>query len=482
LLWGCSPLLEAGDTTFEEQSPQHVEAGTPEASVAPMGPAGLGIPVRLEKPDAPPDPSFGTALAITSNTLVVAAPFENVTTERGIAKRAGALYVFDLEDMSRERRLVLPNADDNDGAVPTELLPSDVLTPATKWPTMRLAMSDQLLVVGVAADDSASSDPYDNSAPESGAVWIYDRNDYDHPQYLKAPDPKVDALFGGGLALSEPWLAIGAPGESGGAVYMYRRDPLDGQFKAWGSEPVKAPNPTGGDLFGLGVAVDGERLVVGAVAEDSDGTGFDADPSRDVSLASGAAYFYRLDGEQWKFEKYVKPLVNTSVTGPATFFGFDVAIAGDTVAIGAPGARVCGLSDKPGANRGAVFLVDTVQWTEECVAPDTAADTVAFGWAVHSMGDRIFVSAPFDSSKGAGAPSDENGSVSGAIYVLQGSARAFVKLPVPIANSTFGLAVAVAGGRVAATALEPSRVAGFETFPDGGIEIAGAVYVYPPLD
>jgi len=81
---------------------------------------------------------------------------------------------------------------------------------------------------------------------------------------------------------------------------------------------LKASNTVAGDLFGYSVALAGDTLAVGVPSEDS---------------ASGAVYvFTRINGV-WSQQAYVK----ASNPGGFDLFGSSIALAGDTLAVGAFG-------------------------------------------------------------------------------------------------------------------------------------------------
>ncbi len=109
-------------------------------------------------------------------------------------------------------------------------------------------------------------------------------------QELAIPDeaaggPIQDADFGLGIAVSGNTLAVGAskdhPNESG-SVYIYRRVGGDWVFR----NRISEPNLQDGARFGIDLALDGPHLVVGASGADAAGA-----PASTV----GRVYFYEVD-------------------------------------------------------------------------------------------------------------------------------------------------------------------------------------------
>ena len=72
------------------------------------------------------------------------------------------------------------------------------------------------------------------------------------------------------------------------------------------------------DRFGISVAVDGDTVVVGADGDDDNGS------------YSGSAYIYRFDGSSWIETKLI-----ASDGASNEYFGYSVAVDGDTVVVGA---------------------------------------------------------------------------------------------------------------------------------------------------
>ncbi len=95
---------------------------------------------------------------------------------------------------------------------------------------------------------------------------------------------------------------------------------------------IKASNTDAGDEFGIGVALSGDTLAVGARFEDSAATGIDGDQSNNSAADAGAVYVFTRDAAgAWSQEDYVK----ASNTDAGDGFGFGVALTGDTLAVGA---------------------------------------------------------------------------------------------------------------------------------------------------
>jgi len=81
------------------------------------------------------------------------------------------------------------------------------------------------------------------------------------------------------------------------------------------------------------VAIAGDTVVVGAYLEASNATGVNGNQSANSANGSGAAYVFTRSAGVWSQQAYLK----ASNTGAGDLFGISVAIAGDTVVVGAYG-------------------------------------------------------------------------------------------------------------------------------------------------
>ncbi len=210
-------------------------------------------------------------------------------------------------------------------------------------------------VVAVGAND-------DELGVFAGAVYVFERGPagWTETKKLLASDGGVGDDFGDAIDVDGGRIAIGAPDNHGGrgAVYFFEKGP-GSWTEVLKLEPDPAENATD---FGIGLDLDGNRLLVGADqiayvyeevggvwsvtgkltesdAAGSDGFGerlsLDGDtaavtaPYQTVGSTFGAAYVYELVGAIWVETKKLLPL-----SGGAKRFGTSVDVAGDHVAVG----------------------------------------------------------------------------------------------------------------------------------------------------
>jgi hypothetical protein len=182
--------------------------------------------------------------------------------------------------------------------------------------SLALSGDGSMLAVGAPSEASSATgvngNQADNSAPQSGAAYVFRRAGamWTQRAYVKASNTDAGDQFGGRLALSadgatfvvgaqlEGSAATGIGGDQAdnsatrsGAVQVFK---LSGT--AW-TQPhyVKASNSGSNDQFGSSIALsgDGSMLVVGAFGEASTATGVGGDQADDLAMTSGAVYLFQ---------------------------------------------------------------------------------------------------------------------------------------------------------------------------------------------
>lgn len=317
--------------------------------------------------------NFGYALALSDdgNTLAVGAYFEDsaATVVGGneadnTAANSGAVYVFawDGAVWNQQAYVKASNSDAGDQF----------------GSALALSATGDTLAVGARNEDSSSSATQsDNSALESGAVYVFTRaaTVWSQQAYVKASNTGAGDLFGNTLALSDDGstLAVGAYLEDSasgsaagaennvpdsGAAYVFTRSGV-----TWSQQSfVKAANLESGDQFGFALALsgDGDILVVSANLEDSAASGIDDQRLNNLAPASGASYVFTRSSSVWTEHGYVKAS-NTDVDDN---FGDAVALSddGDTLIVGADSedSVAAGLDgdqvDNSSSDSGAVYI------------------------------------------------------------------------------------------------------------------------------
>ena len=209
---------------------------------------------------------------------------------------------------------------------------------------------------------------------------------------------------------------------------------------------LKASQVDPEDDFGYGVAISGNTLVIGAVFEDSRSAGVNGDASNNDVKDSGAAYVFVRHGDVWTQEAYLK----ADAPAPNDFFGVNVAISGDTIAVGT--TRSSPYGNVVSSRNGLVYIFERKDsaWTQQAKLSSGTSEPDLFGIGIALRGDRLVVGAPYDNSQAR---------QSGAIYVFDRmgsgstwSAATKLKAAAPQVEALLGWSVAVDGDNIIAGA------------------------------
>ncbi|HNT25349.1 MAG TPA: Ig-like domain-containing protein [Anaerolineales bacterium] len=433
----------------------------------------------LRASDAQANDAFGSAVAISGNTVIVGAPYED--GESDSALDSGSVYIFYQNQGGANawgQVAVVRNPDwlpdAQFGSAVT--LDGDVAAVAARnalgntgvvyilyrnqggadqwgmWTYVEdyewdsddhygadLDLSGDTLVVGAYGEDGGTGNPLS----ESGAAFVYQRNEvaadiWGHVTTLRASDAQVNDYFGFSVSISGDTIVVGAALEDGGpgdplsnagAAYVFRRN--QGGADLWGQVAIlHASDAQVGDMFGASLGLDGDLLVVGAQNEGG-GLG-------DPLTSSGAAYvFERSQGgiDAWGEIN----ILRASDAQEYDYFGTPVAIDGNMIVAGAYTEN--GGSGDPLIDAGAVYLFSAGgTWQEAAEIRNTTANDYGLDAALD--GDTLVVGAHHGGLSQAGE-----------VYVYyrdQDGAGAWGQVAILSASNgevgdDFGLSVAIAG-------------------------------------
>ncbi len=146
---------------------------------------------------------------------------------------------------------------------------------------------------------------------------------------------------------------------------------------------LKASNTGAQDSFGSSVSIAGETVVVGARNESSNAREVDGDQSNNSVGRAGAAYVFTRSGSTWSQQAYLK----SSKTRTLDSFGQSVAIAGNTVVVGGWGRNNTSGAVNVFARRGSV-------WSEQAFLESSfSGHGEAFGFSVALANNTVVVGA-----------------------------------------------------------------------------------------
>lgn len=332
----------------------HTAAGIGAAYLFALSGADWRRLAKLTAPDGAPGDEFGQSVSVSGDLAVVGA--------RGKSGSKGAAYVFQrgAEGWGLSGKLVA-----RDGS------PGDDFGQS-------VAVSGDTLVVGAYA-----------RASRKGAAYVFERTagGWRQQAALTAADGAAEDAFGWSVAINADTVAVGAYGKGrrAGAVYVFTRSAAGWRQQA----QLLSLNGAAGDALGWSVALDAETLIAGAPFR----TGF-----------RGAALVWTRSAAGWKSEA----VLSARGGAPQDYFGWSVAVNGDTVVVGAPYCKRL-------AGAAYAWTRSAAGWTcgAELTAPD-ASPQGYFGLAVANRPGRLVASVRLERD----AP--------GAVAVFAGSTSGWI--------------------------------------------------------
>ncbi len=231
------------------------------------------------------------------------------------------------------------------------------------------------MVIGAPANENAL-----------GAAYVFARtgSGWQHVAELTASDGADGDFFGFAVGISGNTVVVGAPDHAvggsfqQGAVYIFVR-PSTGWSDMTETAELTVSDGQVGDRLGYSLAIQGNTVVSGA-----------ANASPNGSTDEGAAYIFVEPNTGWATTSQFNAELAASDGSLYDQFGWSTAMYGDTVVIGAYGTN-------GGSGSAYVFVKPASGWsnatqTAELTGTD-AAPYYFFGWSVAISGNTICVGA-----------------------------------------------------------------------------------------
>ncbi|MCZ4319223.1 T9SS type A sorting domain-containing protein [Aequorivita viscosa] len=287
---------------------------------------------------------FGTSVALSDNYAIVGTSRES--------SAAGAAYIYaknnqETWDFSQSLAADDPNAGAEFGG--------------------GVKIADDYLVVAAGRADV-------NGTIRAGALYVYDyqNNNYEFSTKIVASDLSSDAKLGmnpTSLDVQGNTIIAGAPGENAwtGSVYVFTK--VNGVWEE--TQKIMSPNPLANDIFGIGVSISDDQLLIGA---------------QGVNDRRGTAYLYvKNTSGVWEYNQ----TISASNGAVDDYFGSSLTIEDDKIVVGSYGANL---------EIGTAYIFEkNTQGTFEEVQilnANPSTDRVQFGWATAINQDYIAITAP----------------------------------------------------------------------------------------
>ena len=348
----------SGDTAVigaPGDGPQGAASGS--AYVFVRGALGWVQQAKLTASDGAAGAAFGSAAAISGDTVVVGA-----TNAKIAGTETGAAYVFVRSGTTWSEQAKLSALD---------FIALDQFASA-------ISASGNTVAIG-----AFQADPF---GQDSGAAYIFTRTGTTWSQQAKIVpiDGRAFDYFGTSVAVNGDTFVGGAPGDddnaiASGSVYVYVRSGTN-----WGlQQKIRPADGADRDQFGNAVALGTDTLVVGSPDDDEHG------------LASGSAYVYARSSGLWSQQAKLVP----DDGAPGDFFGAKMSLSGNNVLIGAYLDEV----SAPHSGSAYAFQRNGTTWSQvHKYAPAFAADD-NFGVAIALDGDQGLAGVEQDDTLGSNA-------------------------------------------------------------------------------
>lgn len=252
-----------------------------------------------------------------------------------------------------------------------------------------------------------------NSGTGFAYLMYYDNGNWVKQAKLTTSSAKVGDWFGYSVSISGDVVIIGAPadneqGTRAGAAYIFQK-PLTGWTDMTETAKLMVSGGVSDDRFGRAVSIDGDVAVIGAPGHND---------------MRGTLYVFQKPQNGWVHMTQTAQLTNTG--GNATglvFTGTSVSISGNTIVCGAPNYSF--LENGEYQSRGVAYVYQkpgenwvNMNETARITASD-GAHSDKFGSAIDVSGDVVVVGAH---------SADLQGEDSGAAYIFEKPATGWVNM------------------------------------------------------
>jgi len=306
---------------------------------------------RLLPGDGGAGDEFGNSVGIFGTTVVVGSEYH----DGSVGSNSGAAYVFEKIGGAWVQT--------------AELEPADAAQ--SKRFGEYVAAGRDVIVVGDRFDAQLGNN--------AGAAYVFERVNglWQQTAKLLGSDGKRNDLTGDTLAIDGNRIVIGsyrndASGSNSGAAYVFDRS-----GGAWKQSAKLVANDGAGEMA-RGVAVDGDRIVLGARLDST------------LGLDAGAGYVFDLVNGQWV--QTAKLLPRTGAAGD--WIGESVAVRGDAILLSAHH------HDEYGSSSGVGYLFELQggAWVETAKLISSAPSPLdEFSHAVSMSGSLLVLTALYES-------------------------------------------------------------------------------------
>ena len=292
---------------------------------------------------------FGNSVGISGDVIVVGAEYN----DNDVGNNAGTAYIFELQGGVWLETTKLRALDASQGQHFGEYV----------------ATSNGVVLIGARQDADLGNN--------SGAAYVFEKiaGAWTQTGKLIGSDGERNDLSGDTVAIQGDRIVMAsyrndASAGNSGAAYVFERTPA-----GWSETGKLVANDAAGEM-GRGVALDGDRIVLGARKDNTQGS------------ESGAGYVFELLNGEWIQTAKLLP----SAAGDGVWVGESVAIQGDRILLSAHH------QSQKGFNSGAGYVFELIDgdWVETKLLESTSLRPLdEFSYAVSMAGDIAVLTSPF---------------------------------------------------------------------------------------
>ena len=323
--------------------------------------------------------AFGYAVAVAASGIYVGAPY----SEAAGHPTQGRAYRFSTQGVP------MGSVDSGRGAAFDRF--GSALAISQKPSVFASAQGDHAIVGAFLVDSP--------SGVETGEAYIYrrSRTGWKLEATLTPPDVLEEQRFGVSVDIDGDLAVVGSYWDviqgkvDAGSAYVFRRIERSPGYTTWRFlQKLTAPQPRERALFGFAVAINGDRIAVGARGDS------------EFLTEQGGVVFFKSD-RNGVFQ--AGPMLRPPDSAAFDTFAAFVDLAGDTALIGAPGATRAG-SDAGGRAYLYSAIPGSNDWRFSQTLQDpngAAGEGFGFAIALGNSPTRAYVGAPFSTEGGAPA-------------------------------------------------------------------------------
>ncbi len=320
---------------------------------------------KIVPSDRAANDEFGWPVSINDKHIIVGSRYGDEDTIAGNSMTdAGSAYIFEKDGSGNWTEVQKLVASDRE--------PGD-------WFGFSVSMSGNYAIVGALLEDENAVGA--DSMNRSGSTYLYERDGTGHwnvVQKIVASDRGINDGFGWSISMSGDYVIVGAYLEdedtmgadsmiNAGSAYLFKRD-SSGQWNE--IQKIVASDREAVDEFGISVAINGYKAIIGSWKEDENAVG------QDSLFDSGSAYLFE---SCMMTKETITPIACGSYNSPD---GNDIWTSSGTYMDTIPNTRGC---DSVITVNLTVIIVDTTVTSSHAVLTATQSGAV-YQWLVCENG------------------------------------------------------------------------------------------------